>query len=1005
MPAVMGPSGLPRRPPRLRLLALSGIVAAGLACATLPASGPRDDAAQDTVSTAPAATAAPPTRDPAPPPVPPPVGLELLGVLAFPTGLAVDGLEVGGLSGISCEPATGHCWAISDDRGTHGPARFVTLDVDLGDGSLDAGDVVFTGSVALTGPDGRAFPEGALDPEGIARDAAGDLWISSEGDTHQGIAPWVRRFSADGRQLEELPLPAGFLPDDTGARGVRFNEGFEPLALADGGVSLWTGTENALAQDGPEADLGIASPARLLRFDLTRRRVDRQLLYWVDAVDSHRPTAGDFRVSGLVELLALPNGGLVSMERAYVAGLGNRIRLYQLDLGAADDLEATDPEAAGVDPVAVTPVTKRLLADLAQFGIDPDNVEGASLGPLHPDGRPTLVLVSDNNFSPLQQTQVIAFALELDALGGPEPDPLFDLPVSSIQGAAHRSPVEGRRVAGVEGVVTRLRETPGDAGFWLQSRREDGDPATSEAVFVATGYRPPGVAPGQLVTVVGRVAEHGAAGELPETRITTPQVKVLESGLPLPPAVTVGVAGRRPPLVNFDDDGLTSFEPETDGLDFWESLEGMRVVVPAARVVGPTTSWGELVVVSDDAGASATRTAAGGLLATAGDFHPERLVVDAGRGAAGHPARVGDRFAGPLEGILVQGRGGYRLLPDGELPELEGAGPEPGRTTLVRAPGHLTVATYNLYNLAASDDAETFERHARLIVERLGSPELLGLQEVQDANGPLDDGTVDGRPTLERLVRAIVEAGGPRYDYRQIDPVDGQDGGQPGANIRVALLLDPAVVRFVDRGEAGPLTAAEVVAGSAGPRLATSPVRVGAGLPAFARDPGVGFGGSRKPLAAEIEAGGRRLFVVVAHLASKGGDDPLFGDRQPPVPRSEVQRRDQAAAIVELVAQLRIADPAAGVIVLGDLNELPFRPPVERLRSVLVDAVAATVPLEERYTFVYRGNGQQIDHVLVSPSLARGAEAAIVHGNADFPAAGRASDHDPVVVRLRMDTR
>ncbi len=983
-------------------LILAGLLAATLACSgSAPPASDAEAGAADRDAPAPS-TSAPRAEGPStPPPGPAPAGLELLGVVSFPTGFTVGGFEVGGLSGLSCEPATGRCWSISDDRGQSGPPRFFTLAVDLADGSLDPDDVRFTGAVPLSREDGSPFPEGGLDPEGIARDAAGDLWISSEGNAKEGVAPWVRRFSADGSQMAELTLPSGFLPE-ADVRGVRYNLALECLTLTPDGRHLWTGVENALVQDGPAADLGVSSPSRLLRFDLEAGSPDRQLLYWVDPVDAHRPSVGDFRVSGLVELLALPDGDLLSLERAYVQGLGNRIRLYRLDPESADDLQLLDPDAAGIDPSGPAPVRKRLLADLAQHGIEPDNVEGLSFGPPHPDGRATLLLVSDNNFNPLQETQVIAFALELDALTEPEADPIVGATIAEIQGAGHRSPLEGRRVAEVEGIVTGVVDTPRDAGFWLQSAEDDGDPATSEALFVATGYRAPGVVPGHRVRVAGRVEEHGSEGELPQTRIRMPWIQqVLAEGQPLPEAVSLGGDGRRPPLVNFDDDGLELFEPDTDALDFWESLEGMRVAAHDPVVVGPTMAWGELVVALDGAD-SANRTARGGLLLTAADAHPERLVVGGGPARIEREAAVGQRFPGGITGILDQGRGGYRLRPDEPLPTPAGEGPAPDSTPLARTPGHLTVATYNLYNLAGSDAEEEFEGHARVIVDHLGSPEMIGLQEVQDANGPVDDGTVDGRPTLDRLVQAIVDAGGPRYDYRQIDPVDNRDGGRPGSNIRVALLFDPASVRFVDRGAAGPDDAVEVTVGDGGPRLTLSPARLEPLHPAFTREPAVDFGGSRKPLVGEVEAGGRRLFVVVAHLASKGGDDRLFGDRQPPVARSEVQRRDQAGVIHAFVARLLLADPEAAVIVLGDLNELPFRPPLERLKEILVDPVATTVPADERYSFVYRGNSQRLDYALLSPALAAGAEADVVHVHADFPAARRASDHDPVVVRIPL---
>jgi hypothetical protein len=150
----------------------------------------------------------------------------------------------------------------------------------------------------------------------------------------------------------------------------------------------------------------------------------------------------------------------------------------------------------------------------------------------------------------------------------------------------------------------------------------------------------------------------------------------------------------------------------------------------------------------------------------------------------------------------------------------------------------------------------------------------------------------------------------------------------------------------------------------------------------------------------ELEVDGRRLVVIACHLRSKRGDDPDYGRFQPPRRSSEAQRRDQASAVNAFVRRLLTADPAPRVVVLGDLNEFPDRPPVRALAGAqLVDLVTA-LPGEEQYTYVFGGTSQVLDHILVSQALAAGAEVDVVHCDAELPAAGRASDHDPVVARL-----
>ena len=90
---------------------------------------------------------------------------------------------------------------------------------------------------------------------------------------------------------------------------------------------------------------------------------------------------------------------------------------------------------------------------------------------------------------------------------------------------------------------------------------------------------------------------------------------------------------------------------------------------------------------------------------------------------------------------------------------------------------------------------------------------------------------------------------------------------------------------------------------------------------------------------------------------------------------------------------------------LGDLNEDEFRSPLRVLEAAGLMNLGNGVPVADRYSFNYRGNSQLLDHVLVSRSLHREAEPEIeiLHINADAPFGERASDHDPVVVRLHLD--
>ena len=579
--------------------------------------------------------------------------------------------------------------------------------------------------------------------------------------------------------------------------------------------------------------------------------------------------------------------------------------------------------------------------------------------------------------------------------GEGEPDPGEPgLRIHDLQGAAHRSPKAGVKVAEVPGVVSVVSRN----GFWFQDPAPDADPRTSEGLFVFTSAAP-SVAAGDAVTVTGTVTEFRPGGDpdnLTTTEITSPTVTVTASGQPVPAATVVGPGGRVPPAAVVEDDATgdvevagVAFDPEKDGLDFWESLEGTLLRVDGADVVGPRNGFGELPVVP--AGAS-VRTARGGILLRDGDPNPERLILDDVL-APVPTANVGDTLPGATVGVLDYSFANYKLLVS-TTPAVAGAGLPREVTRSARDP-ELAVATFNVENLDARDSQAKFDALAGQVVTSLAAPDLVALEEVQDDTGPADDGVVSAEETLTRLTAAITAAGGPAYRWSQIDPTDNADGGQPGGNIRVVFLYrTDRGLSFVDRPGGTATTPTQVVAGPDGkPQLSLSPGRVAPTDPAWED--------SRKPLAGEFRWHDKPLFVVANHFVSKGGDEPVNGRFQPPTRSSEVQRHAQAGRVNGFVAEIEGLDRKARVVVLGDVNDFEFSETADLLvgSGELVD-LPRTLPDAERYTYVFEGNSQVLDHILISPGLAsRKYDYDVVHVNSEY--ADQVSDHDPQVVRLR----
>ncbi|MER5492764.1 endonuclease/exonuclease/phosphatase family protein [Streptomyces sp. NPDC002490] len=573
--------------------------------------------------------------------------------------------------------------------------------------------------------------------------------------------------------------------------------------------------------------------------------------------------------------------------------------------------------------------------------------------------------------------------------------------IHDIQGTTRLSPLVGAQVTEVPGTVTGVRGYGSSKGFWFQSTAPDRSPATSEGLFVFTGTAP-AVAPGDEVRVSGTVTEFvpggTAGGNQSLTQLSRPTVTVVSSGNPLPAPVTLdgrsvpdSYAPAGDPTAGGSINGLP-LRPTAHALDRYESLEGMNVRIGSSRVVG-ATAFNELWVTVKP-GENANRRG-GTVYGSYRDQNAGRLKVQSLAPVAERPfpaANVGDLLKGGAEGPLDFNQfGGYTLTARTPVTVVD-RGLERERTR----PQHrreLAVATYNVENLDPGDPQEKFDSLAEAVVTNLASPDVLALEEVQDDNGRTDDGTVSAGVTLARFTEAIAARGGPRYAWRSVDPADGRDGGEPGGNIRQVFLFNPQRVSFTDRPGGDATTATGVVRRAGKAALTHSPGRVAPASDAWTN--------SRKPLAGEFVFRGRTVFVIANHFASKGGDQALTSQFQPPARSSENQRHRQATELNAFVKEILKVQPAAEVIALGDINDFAFSRTTELLEDggALWSAVRS-LPAGDRYSYAYQGNSQVLDQILVSPSVRRGGFSYdTVHINAEF--ADQNSDHDPQVLRVR----
>lgn len=562
-------------------------------------------------------------------------------------------------------------------------------------------------------------------------------------------------------------------------------------------------------------------------------------------------------------------------------------------------------------------------------------------------------------------------------------DILLPVTIMEIQGNGMTSPLVDVQVE-TSGMVTAVVYN----GFYVQDPAGDHDPATSDALFVFQfGWKPEVGDEVLLVDVVEEYYPGGVGtGNQPTTELSYPDLTVLSSGNPLPDPA---------PLVDLPDMSIP------DGLIFWESLEAMLVRVTDGKVVSPTSRFGEFALLGEaDAvpGSGYYPQTKQILIRPLGshqvDYNPERILVDDTSLDQAIQVSPGD-LVKTLVGVVDYSFGNYKLQPLDyrvktiklpKVPLSKRSGP----------PGNLTVTTFNVENLfdlvnePGKDDIDTggapnqaalnrqLAKLALAVEYELELPAVIVLQEIENQS-------------IAQALGDLVNAAA-RTDYvaTSFETSDGR-GIEPG------FLWDADRVTLL---EAYQMT---------GPGVETW---FGPASPSPGREPIVGV----------FEFEGREITIIGNHFKSKGGDDPLFGVQWPPERVTEVQRKGQAWVVREFVNGILDADPEALVMVAGDLNDFQFGEPGEgpdhplAILAGMGDEVPLTNLIElekdaERFTYLFDGNSQVLDHMLVRPALLESLVGTdILHFNAAYPAElsydgstpVRSSDHDPVEGRFKV---
>ncbi|VEI38216.1 Predicted RNA-binding protein, contains TRAM domain [Gemella haemolysans] len=437
------------------------------------------------------------------------------------------------------------------------------------------------------------------------------------------------------------------------------------------------------------------------------------------------------------------------------------------------------------------------------------------------------------------------------------------------------------------------------------------------------------------------------------------------------------------------DQTPTKYNPETEALDYWESLEGMRVEVTKPKVTGPQYKGDIYVLPGDYKGQKLNNI--GGVNLRPGVQNTEVLPVTVGNKFV---AKAKDYFNENISGVVTYRNKTYKIDPS-TVPTLQDGGLKREVSKIYPAEDKLTIASYNIENFSANNNGhdetpeEKVDKIANSFIKEVHSPDIITLIEVQDNNGGVNDGTVDGVKSGEKLAQRIKSLGGPDYKYTEIAPVDGKDGGKPGANIRVAYLYNPKRVTLIGKEKGGSEEAARFVNG----HLEKNPARI---------DPtSVHFEKVRKSLAAEFEFKGERIVVIANHLKSKLGDDAIYGSNQPSVENTKAKRIEEAKILNAFIKEGLRQNPNLKFVLTGDFNDFEFSDSVKTIVGNELVNLMAEHEQGDRYSYFYRGSNQSLDNVLISKNIKDKVVFSPVHINASFMEEhGRASDHDPVVVQI-----
>ena len=554
--------------------------------------------------------------------------------------------------------------------------------------------------------------------------------------------------------------------------------------------------------------------------------------------------------------------------------------------------------------------------------------------------------------------------------------------IKQIKGPGLNSPLAGQTVKTRGLVIGVLRR-----GFFLQTPDVKWDGVISDGIFVySTEWQ---ATLGSMLEVVGEVTDyvkHETAK--PVTQLRLQDMQTLSNRDPNNQPYQVHAVALSAAILPHGNAELAKL---------LNSLGGMLVSISAGQTfIAPSNLYGDYVLALDAEGTdtSVVRTEHSGVVASA--ENPDRWFPGFRVTNYNHAQRlnVGAKLLSDISGPLNYRADSYQISVS-EPFKVEASFVNISKSSLQPKDGSVTIMTLNCFNLDPHVESEDlvlnprrdvdddwgegrFHTLAQAVVLQANSPDIVALQEIQDSDGAEMTDVVDASATYQLLIKTIEQLSGIKYRWIDVNPKMGEDGGQPGGNIRNGFLYNPQRVALVE--------------GSA---------RVFGANEAYFED-------SRKPLLAlfKEQASGKVIACINLHLASKRHQASIFAPIDPGVDAKLSVRVAQATRIAEEAARLN--EQGINYYVTGDFNDTEYS---ETLQALLADHSVNLVDLlapDQRYDYNHRGKLQVLMHGIVSKrSPIEYAEYEIIHGNELIGVqpgeeSDKPSDHAYVIARLQL---